>query len=324
MKRYLCLFLAVLMLFACLAGCGKDTEKTPETTEKKEDTLPVLEKQILNVLMLGSSYSYYYCDELAAIANADGIRMEVGNLYISGGTIQQHYEQLTQNKPIYQFIIHGKNGKETFNPATMQQALYGRAWDLITMQESYDPGYNTYYPDANVKSEDFAKKTVEALREKFPDVELAWHQVWAKAVGFKGALVAPDADIYNCGMDERRQVRTKEKQQADYEVIRDCAITICEQNDLPRIPSGDAWQIARNDPRIGETLCNDLNHDGEEGGQYLNACVWYEVLTKNSCIGNTWRPSYNLPEEKLLALQECAHQAVAGVYGEDYAKPVSR
>ena len=126
MKRYLCLFLAILMLICCLVGCGKETEKTSETTEKAEDTLPVLEKQILNVLMIGSSYSYYYCDELAYIARADGLKMEVGNLYISGGTAQQHYEQFSQNQPIYEFVIHGKNGKETFKPATMQQALQGR------------------------------------------------------------------------------------------------------------------------------------------------------------------------------------------------------
>lgn len=326
MKRYLCLFLAVLMLAACLVGCGKETEKTPETTEKVEDTLPVLGKQILNVLMIGSSYSYYYCDELAAIARADGLQMEVGNLYISGGTAQQHYEQFTQNQPIYEFVVHGKSGKTSIKPATMQQALQGRNWELITIQESYDPGYNTFYPNADVDTAEYVKKTVAILQEKFPDVEIAWHQVWSKAVGFKGALVDPNADIENCGMDERRQVRTAEKQQADYEVIRDCAIAICKENNLPRIPSGDAWQLARNHEKIdGLLTMTDFNHDGEEGGgQYLNACVWYEVLTKNSCVGNTWRPTYALSEERIAVLQECAHEAVAAVYGEDYAKPVTR
>lgn len=325
MKRYLCLFLAILMLICCLVGCGDQTADPTQTTEG-EKGLPVLEKQILNVLMIGSSYSYYYCDELAAIAYADGLVMEVGNLYISGGTIQQHYEQFAQNKPIYEFVVHGKSGKQVVKPATMQQALQGRPWELITIQESYDPGYNTFYPNADVDSAEYAKKTVEVLKEKFPEVELAWHQVWSKEVGFKGALVPLDADIETCGMDERRQVRTAEKQQQDYEVIRDCALAICEENNLPRIPSGDAWQLARAHEAIGDTLCKeDKTHESEEGGgQYLNACVWYEVLTKNSCVGNTWRPAYALSEEKIAVLQECAHKAVAAVYGEDYAKPVSR
>jgi hypothetical protein len=57
------------------------------------------------------------------------------------------------------------------------------------------------------------------------------------------------------------------------------------------------------------------------GGQYLNACIWFEVLSGKSCIGNTWRPSdYRLSEEKIAGLQLAAHQAVAEMYGADYAK----
>lgn len=323
MKRYLCLCLAVLMLAACLVGCGKETEKTPETTEKAEDTLPVLKKQILNVLMIGSSYSYYYCDELASIAKADGIQMEVGNLYISGGTAKQHYEQFSQNRPIYEFVVHGRSGKTSMKPATMQQALQGRNWELITLQESYDPGYNTFYPNADVETAQYVEKTIEELQKRFPEVELAWHQVWSKEVGFKGALVPLDADIESCGMDERRQVRTAEKQQADYEVIRDCALALCKKYKLPRIPSGDAWQLARNHEKIGDNLCREDKTHENEAGQYLNGCVWYEVLSKNSCVGNTFRPE-GLSEETIAILQQCAHKAVAGVYGEDYAKPVKR
>ena len=88
-----------------------------------------------------------------------------------------------------------------------------------------------------------------------------------------------------------------------------------------------AWQLARADERIGDVLCDrasdggDGTHDGDiGGGQYLNACVWYEVLLRKSCIGNTFRPSYALSEEKILVLQQIAHQAVAAIYGEDYAK----
>ena len=48
------------------------------------------------------------------------------------------------------------------------------------------------------------------------------------------------------------------------------------------------------------------------GGQYLNACVWFETLTGQSCIGNTWRPdTYELSESMIAALQQAAHRAVA-------------
>ena len=32
-----------------------------------------------------------------------------------------------------------------------------------------------------------------------------------------------------------------------------------------------------------------------------------------SCVGNTWRPPYDLNEEKIAAMQEAAHQAVANL-----------
>jgi hypothetical protein len=36
------------------------------------------------------------------------------------------------------------------------------------------------------------------------------------------------------------------------------------------------------------------------------------MLTGRSVIGNTYRPSYNLLEEKIPVLQEAAHNAVTG------------
>ena len=81
---------------------------------------------------------------------------------------------------------------------------------------------------------------------------------------------------------------------------------------LTVVPSGEAWEKARANELIGDTLCMaDNHHEGEEGGgQYLNACVWFEMLTGRSILGNTYRPSYDLAEEKIPVLQEAAHEAV--------------
>ena len=105
---------------------------------------------------------------------------------------------------------------------------------------------------------------------------------------------------------------------------------MAEENGVKLVPSGDAWEIARKSEIVGTTLCQrlainngegDYYHDGDiGGGQYLNACVWYEVLFGESCIGNTWRPTYELSEEKIAVLQAAAHEAVAAVYGADHAK----
>jgi hypothetical protein len=73
--------------------------------------------------------------------------------------------------------------------------------------------------------------------------------------------------------------------------------------------------------RIGKGQNNegDYYHDGDwGGGQYLTACVWFECLTGQSCIGNTYRPEYtaagqdlSLSEDLVQSLQEAAHAAVA-------------
>ena len=73
--------------------------------------------------------------------------------------------------------------------------------------------------------------------------------------------------------------------------------------------------------RVATNLCartsvnngeGDYYHDGDiGGGQYLNACVWFEVITGQSCVGNTYRPDYVLDTDITYeALQQAAHQAV--------------
>ena len=140
MKKNISLLLAIFLLVAlCLGGCAPaGSGDATETTGAAEP------EEIRKVLMIGSSYSYYYCDELFEIAKADGIDMRISNLYVSGGTMSQHYSQLTANNGIYDFITHYNKGKgrvETPN-ATIKMALEADQWDLITIQESYDPSYN--------------------------------------------------------------------------------------------------------------------------------------------------------------------------------------
>ena len=62
-----------------------------------------------------------------------------------------------------------------------------------------------------------------------------------------------------------------------------------------------------------------LAHDGDIlGGQYLNACVWFEIITGINPIGNTYAPTYKYngttyeldSDITFLELQEAAHQAV--------------
>ena len=176
-----------------------------------------------------------------------------------------------------------------------------KEWDVITFQQHYGSGVT--------KVEAAREKLVNAdgyfdyLKTNFPNAKLYWHNTWAYQVGFSDAI-ATTAD-----------------QKVRQDNINMLSQEVADRNGVDQIPGGQAWAIARK--TVGDDLCkSDLYHDGDVGGgQYLNACIWFEVLTGKSCIGNTWRPdTYRLDEAKIVGLQQAAHQAVAEMYGADYAK----
>jgi len=64
----------------------------------------------------------------------------------------------------------------------------------------------------------------------------------------------------------------------------------------------------------GNANAGDGYHDGDiGGGQFLNACVWYEQLTGQSVLDNPYKPElttgnkYELSEALLSLLRNAAH-----------------
>ena len=138
--------------------------------------------------------------------------------------------------------------------------------------------------------------------QQFPKTKLFWQQTWAYQVGFNRDSYAVDAA----------------EQAAYHERQRAYALGVCKENGVARIPSGDAWKTVRDGGY--DNLCarlakdngvGDYYHDGDiGGGQYLNACVWFESLTGQSCVGNAFRPEYELSEDMISVLQNAAHQSM--------------
>ena len=294
------------------------------TTEEATTEAPVSEKKVKNILMIGNSFCYYYVEELCGIAAADGYELNVANLYKSGAKISEHHQSyLTDSKIATLFLTTGKKRKEigefSFKEALeYAQKTFGENWDVISLQSS---GYYALIGDlAGEKSNTmiYAKLLYKYLKENYSDAELYWHQSWAYEIG------------YGKDKSEPQQMNTVEHRTSMHQIKREVSYMIAEQSDVKLVPTGDAWEIARQNALIGTTLCKrleynngegDYYHDGDiGGGQYLNACVWYEVLMGKSCVGNTWRPPYELSEEKIAILQAAAHEAVAAVYGADHAK----
>lgn len=280
------------------------------------------DKQVLNILMIGNSFCYSYVDELYGMAETLGYQLNITNLYRGGCSIKSHYNWLMnpmEGTGKCEYYVTGAMGRFKHPTiTTLADALSFAQWDVISCQQHFDVARTLNFEAGWESCTPYASDMYAYLKQNYPDAKLYWQQTWSYAVGYQHPdnrggpfdAVRENGDVYNVTIQTRQ-----------YEVIRDVSRAICEENGIDIIPTGDAWQLAR--AQVGDTLNkNDFCHDGDgAGGQYLNACVWLEMLTGESCIGNTWRPSdYILFETKITVLQEAAHEAVAAIYGQDFAR----
>lgn len=288
----------------------------PETPAEPEPVLPGAgytapgkEKEVKNILLLANSFGNRFVDELHDIFAAGGYEVNVCNIYKAGCTAGEHWsnltsmaENLTSNN--YSYFVTNKDGRNKFTEiTTIQQALAYAEWDVIVFQHHFSPDVCANSQIAYNSCGKAAKNMFDYLKLNFPKATLMWYETWAFEVGYA-------------------KVRKEKDQTKMYNSLHDASLKICEENSVAMLPCGTAWQIARSNPAVGDTLClEDKCHDGDvQGGQFLNACVYYEVLFGKSCLDNTFHPGYALDEDKATELRKAAHEAVAGYYGEDYAK----
>lgn len=297
----------------------------------------------MKLLLIGNSFSYYWTDELYQLLAADGNEdAVVCDIYHSGCTFDEHLNWWGEGANEYSVIIHDKNGRTVIKKTTFEMALNYTDWDKISFQQS---GRYIYTRGAEFHDKmigDYLPRLYERVRARFPEVkDYYWLQNWTHELGLAG----------HCRMS------SLEKQNEIYEGFRDVGLKYCKQFGFTNVPCGDAWKLIRHDPmfyapteeegmlphrtlhtRIGKAGFRDypfihngdLSHDGDiGGGQYLNAAVWFEMLTHKSVIGNTYVPSYvhktagitfTFNEERVAALQNAAHQAVLNAYGEEWYK----
>lgn len=268
-----------------------------------------------NLLMIGNSFSYYYVEELYGIAEAAGVHLNIYNVYYSGCSLEKHWNWLQNDEKNYEFYVTNADGRRALSGNVgLKQCLAVADWDIISLQQA-----STTYIDtvdtAKALTEPYAEELYGYLREKFPNARYLWHQTWSSQIGYQHAT------------DANNKVADRQTQKLRDANAVGLANYICQKYAVDNVPSGSAWDIARENVLIGDTLCNrvdasgtdntDKHHDGNVGGgQYLNACVWFETLTGKSCVGNAYRPDYDLSEEKIAVLQQSAHKAVKAIYGE--------
>ena len=346
MKRVFALFLALLCFFlaSCSAGLAPVEGETPAETkdalnEKKTEakTETKTEEKVfedpkedgeMNILLIGNSYSYYWCDELYGMLAAAGYEnAKIYNVYYSGCKFYQHWEWLVNHENHYQLFCNDKNGRKGTSDVDLPYCLSRENWDVISFDNNAATFGSGNAATAIDICEPYFGKLHAYMKKNFPDARLLWHEVWATEIGAKKSTF---------------EVNDKEKRTQIYEAKHDVMHHMMKEYGVEGVPTGDAWEKIRDLPlfttpisgtgRDRFTLCtrimsgkikDDFGHDGDiGGGQYLNACVWFEILTGKSCLGNSFRPKYeldgknlSLTEEKIALLQKTAHETVAEFKG---------
>ena len=316
-KKFIRLLSLCLIPALLFGACGGST--TVEPTETTEDVLKnALHKtdpaadDTLYILTAAASNSHYFLDELYGVLAAAGVKAKVCNLMRSSTGILDFYKFWKNDEAVFEVIIHDENGKTVMENMTFDNALQLYNWDVFNMQEGTAPHRTMTAQQAADQRAEAHKALVEHVRSKLPLAKLYYQEIWSYDLGFN------KFDY---------QLNTKEHQKTFQQSITDYTNIVCKDFNLDTIPCGQAWMIAREMSPLAEKMCarlsvnngeGDYYHDGDiGGGQYLNGCVWFETLTGQSCIGNTFRPKYTqngidyeLSEELITVLQEAAHQAV--------------
>ena len=345
MKRFLALLLAGIMVLS-LAACGGKTTTTPDQTPPVAETpvtpetpaepetpavpetpaepeapaepetpaepapyvAPGKRKEIKNILFIGNSFSYRLVEELYGISKKAGHDVNVYNAYHAGCTLKDHWTWLTDKTAgagQYGLWETNETGwKKIMTDVSIDDVLPHKDWDVIVLQPYLSPAKTITDNVALQSTQPYAENYVNYLRENFPNAELLLFEHWAWQVGHSSV--------------PNESVQTRQ-----YEGVRYACQQLSQQLNIPMVPCGDAWQLCRQNPLLGDALCltKDLFHDGDrEGGQFINGCVFFEVIFGEKCQDVAWRPDYAYAEERNLAMEEASHAAVVAIYGEDYFK----
>lgn len=310
----------LLWLFASIVwgACQTSLADSPSTQAPEP-------QQHVRILTIGNSFTHNATHYLDEIVEAAGHKLTHKMLSISGSPLELHAAKAmafeadrTDSVALYS------------NDESLQQALQSEPWDFVTIQQASTKSHDvsTYRP--------YAKQLADIIRRYAPQASLLVHQTWAYRSDDPRFRKAEPA----AGEPAAGEPAT---QQAMYEGLSDAYRTITAELSARRIPVGDAFWIADNDPQWGYQAADNLDigqiqspqlpnqlhslhvgyrwndrkgkpqlgmdgHHANLAGEYLAACVWFECLFGESPVGNTFVPD-KLNAEFAAYLQAVAHQA---------------
>jgi hypothetical protein len=277
------------------------------------------EAKTVKLLTIGNSFSANATHYLGDLAKAGGHTLVHQPLVIGGASFQVHAEKAQKHEA----DPKDKAGLYTSGRG-LKENLELQKWDYVTIQQasikSHD--FTTYQPSAGWLRDYVSKHA--------PQAKLLVHETWEYR------------------KDDPRFTKPGDlkSQEEMYTGLRAAYDKIAAEFNARIIPTGDAFHLADTDPNWAYQTDTTFNpkvakapelpnqthslhvgwrwnkpknggpvalgmdgHHANMAGEYLGACVWYEVLFGENSVGNTFIPKGLDPKDALF-LQETAHRAV--------------
>ena len=281
------------------------------------------EAQTVRLLTIGNSFSRNATNHLDDLAKAGGHTLVHTPLVIGGASLQVHADKAKKHEAAPQ----DKAGLYT-NGRGLKENLQAGRWDYVTLQQasikSHD--FSTYQPHAGWLRDYIAKHA--------PQAKLLIHQTWA---------YRKDDPRFTKPSGKPGEPLTQEEM---YRGLTAAYNQIAAELGGRIIPVGDAFFAADTHPKWGyqtdttfdpktakqpalpnqarslhvgwrwakskdgkKTTLGMDGHHANLAGEYLGACVWYEILFGESAVGSSYVPE-GLDADYARFLQETAHAAV--------------
>ena len=216
----------------------------------------------MNVLAIGNSFSQDATRYLSQIARAQGVHLDVVNLYIGGCSLETHYRNILGDKREYLLEV---NGQQTGFFVSLKEALLSRKWDAVTLQQVSHLSFKkeTYYP--------YIVELVDRVKAYQPKARLLLQETWS----------------YEEGSDRLATIAGYDTAKA---MLRDIQATYAEVAAAEGfdgvIPSGTLFGMM-----LDEGI-QKLHRDGFHAtlglGRYALGLLWFGVLTGQSVAENVF------------------------------------
>ena len=300
----LAFLLCVPLLFSCTSKGNELNSDSSEPTLSSTEPIQTLPTQPnsssvsekprwdkdgeLKILCIGNSFSIDSMQYLYGILEDMGIEnIKLGNLYVSGCSLQTHLTNAQTNNAGYTYYINTSGNWSDSEGYRMADVIRSDIWDFICFQQaSHESGDAPTYK--------YLSELIDYVEKLSPTSRFVWNMTWAYQQNSTHSFF-PKYDSNQITMYNAIVSATESK------VLDEKRIELV-------IPSGTAIQNARAS-WLGDTLTRDGYHLSDPLGRYIVALTFAEVLTGTSVENVKYCPT-GVSERQSILAKECAMLAL--------------